>query len=65
MGVPSLPRLLRGWLHHLLQLRAVPQGGEREVARVAGRPLWAEGASCCAAEPRARAEQGTTGYAQP
>jgi hypothetical protein len=28
VGVPPLPRLLRGGLHHLLQLRALPQGGE-------------------------------------
>ena len=28
MGVPALPRLLRRRLHQLLQLRALPQGGE-------------------------------------
>ena len=35
VGVPPLPRLLRRGLHHLLQLRALPQGGE-----------WAGGQGC-------------------
>ncbi len=28
LGVPPLPRLLRGGLHRVLQLRPLPQGGE-------------------------------------
>ena len=40
MGVPALPRLLRRGLHRVLQLRALPQGGERRWLTSGGRMCW-------------------------